>query len=327
MAIPKRDLSALTSALVDAVGVPRWETASDLSRISVTAMSTSSDAGREMVSLGVLRLTGEGVRGSQASLDAVGDLMTRWQKLITAIGGSKRGFTGLRGRMNSGVVADTRLLLNAGPAQGSLMLEFQPDRLPTDELTPSGQAVLFDEPDVQLADECVVEALELFRDVSALGPDADPSAFIDDVTDLGARVASALAEFAKSLVTSGLDLDASWEQPHHPTSRSFLGTGDARRIVELVSSRELDTDIDTLTGHIQTISDRARLHLLMDDGELLSIRPGVLDHDALRNINHGDRVVVEVDVKVAHRPGEGSVATYTARKIAQSGGTGDVRNT
>lgn len=317
MASQKADLSALTKAVVNAVGTPTWQTAADLSRISVTAMSTSADIGRRMVSLGALRLTGEGVHSSQASLDAVGELMTRWQKLVTAIGGSKRGFTGLRGRMNSDVVAHTRLLLNAGPTQGSLVLEFQPSKLPADELAPDGQVGLFDEPDTQLADESVIEALALFRNAAALGPDADGSEFIAEVTGLGARTASALADLAKSVDVSGFDLDLSWKQPNRPTNRTFLHNSDARRIVELVTSRELDSDVETLVGSIQTISDRARLHLLMDDGELVSIHPGSLDHEALRLIAHGDRVSIDVDVKMKHRPGDEATASYRARRISK----------
>lgn len=315
MVSQNRDLSALTESVLGAVPQASWQSASDLSRISIDAMSTATNLGRQMVSIGVLRLTGLGVQSSLASLEAVGEFMTRWQKLITSIGGAKRGFKGLRGRMNTDVVSATKLLLNAGPSEGSLMLEFQPEKLPAEELSPTGDVGLFDEADTQLADESVVEALSLFRSAATIGPDADASEFLAEVSELGARAASALAELAKSVDSSGFDLDVSWRQPEHPTDRVFLRNADARRIVDIVTSRELDSDIEVLTGYIQTISDRARLHLLLDDGDLVSISPGNLDHEALRPIHHGDRVDIEVDVKMTHRPGEEPAASYIARSI------------
>lgn len=317
MGIPKKDLSALTDAVLNLMGPPTWQTPSDLARISIDAMSTSMDVGRQMVSLGILRLTGDGVESSRASMEAVGELMTRWQRLVTAIGGSKRGFTGLRGRMNAEVVASTRLLLDAGPAAGSLMLQFQPETLPTTELSPDGEVELFDRPENQLADEAVSEAMSLFEAVTVLGPDADGSLFLEEVSGLGPRSASALAEMAKSIDASGFNLDVTWRQPGQPTVRARLNNSDARRIVEIVTSRELDSDVETITGSIQTISDRARLHILLDDGELVAIGPGKLDHDALRPISHGDRVDVKVDVKMIHRPGEEPVPAYSAKSITK----------
>lgn len=320
MDIQKKDLSELAEAILgSSASTPTWETPSDLARLSIDAMSTSMDVGRQMVSLGMLRLTGVGVTSHMASMEAVGELMTRWQKLITAIGGSKRGFRGLRGRMNADVVASTRLMLDASPAPGSLVLQFQPGKLPTEELSPDGDVELFDQPEDQLADEAIHEALSLFSAVSELGPDADEGDFLQEVSGLGARSAAALSEVAKSIDVSGFNLDVSWRQPGKPTERVRLSNSDARRIVELVASRELDSDIENITGHIQTISDRARLHVLLDDGEIVPISPGKLDHEALKPISHGDRVRVEVDVKMVYRPGEEATAAYSGRSITKLG--------
>lgn len=315
MATHKQDLSELTNQLLSAAPTGKWQTPADLARISVEAMNAATALGRQMVSTGSLRLTGATVTDSTASLESVGDLMTRWQRLITAIGGSKRGFKGLRGRMNADVVAATRLLLNAGPSQGSVMLEFQPEMAPTLELSPTGDVGLFSEPETQLADEAVAEAVALFSNAAALGPDADGSAFLAEVSSLGARTASALADVAKSLDTAGFDLDLSWLQPQKPTARVHVGQSVSRRIVEIVTSRDLDSDLEVLVGSIQTISNVARLHLLQDDGTLVSIAPGKLDHDDLAPVTHGKRVRIEADVKVQQRPGDEPTVSYTARSI------------
>ena len=266
--------------------------------------------------MGVLRLTGSSVVNSSASFESVGELMGRWQKLVTAIGGSKRGFRGLRGRMNADVVFATKLLLRAGPSQGSVMLEFQPELRPEVELSPSGETRVFDEPDTQLADEAVGEAITLFQNAVALGVTADESEFLTKVAGLGARTASALADVARSLDAGGFDLDLTWMQPEHPSARVHVPQSVAQRIVDIVSSRELDKDIEILVGSIQTISTMARLHLLLDDGTLVAIAPGKLDHEALKSITHGQRVKIVADVKVQQRPGDEPSVSYTARTLA-----------
>ena len=316
MDFPKKDLSELTNALLAGTPSATWETPSDLSRISVDAMNTASSWGRQMVSMGILRLTGDAVKGSTASLESVGELMGRWQRLVTAIGGSKRGFRGLRGRMNADVISSTKLLLHAGPSQGSVMLEFQPEMRPETELSPDGELRAFDQPDTQLADEAVAEAITLFTNAAALGPSADGSDFLSEVSGLGARTASALADVARSLDAGGFDLDLTWMQPEHPSARVHVSQSVSKRIVEIVSSRELDKDIETLVGSIQTISTLARLHLLLDDGSLVAIAPGKLDHDALKSVTHGQRVRIDADVKVNQRPGDEPMVSYTARTLA-----------
>ncbi|NVM97795.1 hypothetical protein [Arthrobacter sp. SDTb3-6] len=315
MATRKLDLSTLTKTLVNEIPKVHWDTAADLSRISVEAMAVAATIGRTAVSTGSLRLTGDAVNVSMASMEAVGDLMAKWQRLVTAIGGSKRGFTGLRGRMNSGVVSSTKLLLNAGPAQGSVILEFQPATPPTDELSPTGEVGVFDEPDTQLVDESIGEAINIMKNAVALGPSADGSEFLGEVAGLGPRAASALSELAKTLDMAGFDMDLEWRQPSHPSLRVHVVQSVARQIVQVVTSRELDSDTETLTGHIQTITDVARIHLLLDDETLIPIKPGKIDHDALKPISHGDRVKIEADVKLSQRPGDEPTTTYTGRTI------------
>lgn len=311
----KTDLSALTKMLVASAPPVVWQTAADLSRISLDAIASSGGVGRTAISTGFLRLTGDAVNVSMASMESVGELMTKWQRLVTAIGGSKRGFTGLRGRMNSGVVASTKLMLNAGPSQGSVILEFQPAMPPADELSPEGAVGAFDEPDTQLVDDSIGEAISIMKNAVTLGPTADGSAFLGEVAGLGPRAASALSELAKTLDAAGFDMDLEWLQPSHPSLRVHVVQSVARRIVEVVASQDLDSDTETLIGNIQTISDVARIHVLLDDGSLIPIKPGKIDHDALKPINHGDRVQIEADVKLNQRPGDEPTTAYTGLSI------------
>lgn len=315
MATQKMDLSTLTRTLVERVQRVEWATAADLSRISVEAMTSPETLGRTSISTGSLRLTGDAVKVSMASMEAVGDLMTKWQRLVTAIGGSKRGFTGLRGRMNGGVIASTKLMLNAGPSQGSVILDFQPAMLPQNELSPDGEVGAFDEPDTQLVDESIAEAISIMKNAVALGVTSDGSEFLGEVAGLGPRTASALSELAKALDSAGFDMDLEWLQPNHPSLRVHVVQAVARQIVQVVTSQELDSDSEKLVGSIQTISDVAKIHLLLDGESLVAITPGKIDHKALRLISHGDRVEIVADVKMNQRPGDEPTTSYTGRSI------------
>lgn len=309
------DLSSLLSSVRDANDTVRWSSAEDLARLSIDRMATVDDIGRARRSNGHLRLTGEGVSGHTAAMDDVGLLMTRWQKLVTSIGGAHRGFRGLRGRMSADVVRSTRLLLTSGSLPGSVMLDFSPQLSPGDELHPDGNVPALGDTE-PLVDVAVGESLSILSAAVDLGPDADGSTFLETLSTLGPRAASALTEMAKSVSDGSFDLEVEWREPNRPTRRTQFGSEDARRLQALVASRKLDSEPETLTGEIHTITDISTIHLALDSGEMVPIKPGKITHDDLRLIAHGDRVRISVDVKMTQRPGEDPSPTYTATAIS-----------
>lgn len=315
MGTTKMDLSILAERLKESGVVASWVTPQDLSRVSIDAIATRSSLGRSLRSEGHLRLTGEGVDVHSASLEEVGILMARWQKLVTAVGGSYRGFKGLRGRMSSEVTAQTKLMLNAGASPGSVMMDFTAAQAPADELYPDGEVPLTGGDEDPLVDIAMKKALELLSSAVELGPDVDGSEFLDEVVTLGPRAASALTEMAKSVSAGRFDLEVEWREPGSPTVRTRLLSGDARRITEIVASRKLDSEPESLVGAIHTITDISNIHLQLDGGEMVAIKPGRIGHDDLRPINHGDRVRIDVDVKMTLRAGEDPLPTYIGKSI------------
>lgn len=315
----KTDLSSLTNRLLRTETAPAWKTPRDLGRISFESFVSEFSLGRQLHSSGSIRLTGEGVKQHAASLENLGILMSRVQRLVTAIGGAEKGFKSLRGRLPSSILTETRLNLNAGALPGSVFFEFEPAIAPNEELYDQGNVPLFGDEHELLVDKAMKRAIELVSSVSALGPDADGSEFLAEVSSLGPRTAAALSEVAKSVSSASFDLDLEWQEPHKPTYRSSISSRDAERLVKLVAARELDSEVERIIGAIHTISDISKIHVETDDGDLVSIKPGKIDHDSLSGIRHGQRVEITVDVKVSQRAGEEPIASYTGRSIRLTG--------
>lgn len=311
----KKDLTSLAEKLMSLTDTPTWSTPADLARISFESFVGKDTVGRKLHSSGRLRLTGDGVLNHSASLEHLGALMSRVQRLVTAIGAAENGFKNLRGRLPSGIASKTQLLLNAGARPGSVVLEFEPAMSPEDELYPDRVVPLIADDQEQLVDVSMKKAIALVSSVSALGPDADHSDFLAQVSQLGPRAATALSEVAKSVSTARFDVDIEWREPNHPTYRSRISASDAELLARLVSARDLDSEVDYIRGVIHTISDVSRIHIQTDDQALVAIKPGKLGNDELTKIRHGQRVEVTVDVKITQRAGEEPQPTYTGRSI------------
>lgn len=311
----KRDLTSLADKLMSVVDAPTWSTPADLARISFESFAGKDSVGRKLHSSGHLRLTGEGVLNHSASMEHLGMLMSRVQRLVTAIGAAENGIKNLRGRLPSGISSKTQLLLNAGARPGSVILEFEPAITPEEELYPERVVPLIDDDHEQLVDISMKKAISLVSSVVELGPNADHSEFLAQVSQLGPRAAAALSEVAKSVSAARFDVDIEWREPHQPTARSRMSASDAELLARLVSARDLDSEVDYIRGVIHTISDVSRIHVQTDDQVLVSIKPGKLGNDELTKIRHGQRVEVTVDVKVTQRAGEEPQPTYTGRSI------------
>lgn len=311
----KKDLSSLASKLLAAHSAPAWTTPQDLERISFESFASDLTIGRRLHSSGRIRLTGDGVQRHSASLEHLGMLMSRIQRLVSAIGGAEEGFKGLRGRLPATVLSRTKLHLNAGAKPGSVIFDFEPALPPEEELYEDGVVPVIEDSQQMLVDRAMKRAIGLVSTVGSLGPDADGSDFLAEVSDLGPRTAAALAEVAKSVSLADFDLDIEWREPHKPTSRSHFSAKDATRLAQLVAMRELDSEVDHIIGVIHTISDISRIHVQADDQSVVSIKPGKIGHDELAGIRHGQRVDVTVDVKVTQRAGEEPLPTYVGRSI------------
>lgn len=310
------DLSSLTERLMAGVPEVSWETPADLGRMSVEAMASMTPGLRRPKATGSMRLFGEGVEGHSASMLAVGQLMSQWQKLVSAVAGASQGHKGIRGRLPASIENAATLWLEASPLPGSLLLTFTPQMDPGEELTEDDVLPAFEQPDTQLVDEAISTTLTLITHGAQAGPDLDEDGvWVGELAELGPRTASALAGFARIASTADFDMDLDWAQPHKPTRRARMTSSEAAWMVSAIGARELDEARETITGRIVTITDRATIHVETSPDEIISIRPGKLDHDDFVGIEHGSDVSIDVLVEIRALPGEEPRSIYTAEAI------------
>lgn len=292
-----------------------WKTAGDLARMAMDTMGGRDGIGRHMISTGVIHLDGEGVRQASAPFEAVGDVMKHFQRLITATGAAHEGHTNLTGQFPAAVMSRTGLRLVAGPASGSVVLEFMPDRGPAEELSPDGNVPMLDEPTEQLADTAVSEALGLMAAIHEVGPDADGSVFLEGVSAHGPRVAVALRDLAKTLDLANFDTVLSWQQPGSPTVRASITREDAHRIAGIIVGKELDSEPVVLDGILRTISDLTNLVVELPSGDLQPVRGAGIPQEVMLRATLHSRVRIHANVTVERRPGGIEVAKYTASSM------------
>lgn len=304
-------ISDLRNRILSTAPRPTWSTPDDLSRMSQEALTSRAGGVRESLSNGTIHLAGDGVKGSSASLSDVGDVMKNFQKLVTALGASRRGYTNLKGRIAADVASLTNLRLIASPFVGSVVLDFMPDTHPAEELAPGGQPAMLDQPTEQLSDAAVSEALEILESIKEVGPDADGSDFLESVSARGPRAATAVRDFARTLATGDFETDLSWRIPGRPTIRTILSSSQADQISRLIVSRELDKDETTIEGVLRTVSDLSALYVQTDEG-LESIDGKDLPPDVIATAHVQARVRVRVEMTIQQRPGGIDVPKYRA---------------
>ncbi len=288
---------------------PEWETASDLSRASVEAMTRiQAGTARVIKSAGSLRIHGNGVHEHSADLDAVGNVMSLFQSLVTAIGAVIEGHGASRGRVPQAVIHDTQLSLDAQPAPGSIVLSITPK---ADEMAiayPQGESLFgYEYPKIVLADESMDQLIELLSTISMV--DIEP--FIDMVKAAGPRQAATLKALLKRLADSDFDVDVTWEEPEKPTRRVTLTSEAASYAYHSIESRNIDSYEEDITGVIQTISVTKRLEILPDgqdeNGKQLPtvyIKRGELSDSDLAQYSVMDRVTVHVRTTPEIKPGD-----------------------
>lgn len=311
---------------------PDWEDASDLARLHVQEFARGQVGGFELSrSRGSLRLTGPGVRGHALNLVDAGLILASFQTLVTSAGASKQGVTNPRGRVPAEVVARTRLLLNASPQPGSVVLDFEPASNEAQERYPGGQAPL--EEITPLIEDSIDIAFEVLKLASS--PEVDVLAE-ERFPEWGPRVASAARELAEVASKAGLDINAAWERPSAGRQRVRVTSSQLAQLREILQRRGLDSRDEVLEGILRTVSDRRKIELEVrgwaspdDEADSGTESDAVID-DQVRvvAINRGevnftgfglgDRVTMDVRVRLLHRPGAADTSEYTALSIQRA---------
>ncbi len=298
-------------------GVPtsQWQTPDDLSRLSVESFVSQRATGRILRSSGELRFTGAGVRGHQASLPAVANVMSALQRLVDAMGAAVEGVHTGAGKLPETICKRTRLQLSADPQPGSLRLVFSPNCDVSEELGGDAPMVVYGNDERMLTDRAFEDLVSLLAE----GVDDEPVAdrFSADVRERGPRVASALKAYADTLVRGDFTTDLIWKEPEHPTRRVTTTSADAARISSIIDGRDLDEEFASIEGTLIGIFRERRVALvvdLADETGVVKILRGDLQDMDIDLLHTGSRVRVEVIEKSrVSAAGETSVTRRACR--------------
>jgi hypothetical protein len=292
-------------ALLQAADDSAWSEGGDLSRLSIDSFGAREGFERSR-STGVLRLSGEGVRGHAARLDVIGLICQEFQRLVVAVGAAQEGVRSARGKISESLQRRIRLHLQASPAPGSLVLHLTPELDPNEEVSPGGQTLI--DPPVPLADRSVDRVVEILQ--YAVRADAAAEQLETVLHEVGPRAASALSLLAKALDEDELDFDLAWMQPRQSTRRARLTTEEARWLRIFVSQRRLDESLVVFEGVLRTVSDRRALELQIGDDEIVYLKRGDETPALLGGLLVGDRVRVGASEKVEAKVGGGEARSH-----------------
>lgn len=309
--------AALLAAVDDpefAATLPQWTTAEDLSRIGIESMLDGDPLGRTLVSVGSIRITGDGVTGSAARVNEVARVMTGFQRLATAVGASQAGDKALGRKPNADVKRRTELLLTTEPSFGSVILTFTPLMTPAHE---SGDPGMLDEfeTDDQMLDNAVGAAIDVFTAGNDIGPNPEQSAFVHQLSDMGPRTASAVRDLAKTLDRASFDVDIDWQQPARATKRVSVTARAAGHMADVVEHANLDEQPVLIIGEYLTVSAVSSWVIQQDDGDAVTVKLGRIDPRQTIGLAVGERIRVRAIMKTETTPGGNSKTTYTARSF------------
>lgn len=312
MATPEESpLQRLLARAVSPLPSATWDGPGDLGRMSIESMIDSRHDVRDVASQGVVRLSGAGVSGHAADLDAVGRVATLWQRCVTAVGAALEGTKAARGRLSSSVMLGTQLSLNAAPGPGSIVLALSPKQDPFVEIAPAGEVPLVDVPR-PVADRASEELISLLSQASRADTDGDDLAA--HFGELGPRAATAIKALADALSEDHFDVDVSWKEPRQPTHRAAMSSGTAGWLSGFVAGRALDGVEQEISGTVRTVSDIAKWSVETAEGRI-HVDASSLDAASVRATHVGEEIRLLVLVRVTQRPDGSTHETYEALDV------------
>ncbi|MGD7001356.1 hypothetical protein [Corynebacterium halotolerans] len=274
------DLDRYLLELEENDSVPDWVDIQDLNRISVEQHQINLGAtGVISKPNGTIRLTGEGVDQHSLSLNAAGDVLNGFQNLVTAIGASLRGVQSERGKLPASISEHTKLMLDASPAPGSVVLKFSPNYRPAED-TKQLELELAEEEE-PLVEQSIIDL------INALSSPADSQEdFLDNAGSIdrsGPRVVSATKGFMETLSDNGLDLDLKWRVPRMGTRKLLFRAAQAKAFFDALDKVDTDSGVISVSAVVEGVSRFPNPHVILkivsiDDGKEISegeLRPFV----------------------------------------------------
>lgn len=290
----------------------------DVARNSLQALLDDGSAlsKARLSSSGMIRLTGEGVKGHSANLANTGILMTAWQKLVTSVAAAKHGYKSLRGTVKKNIADATALNLTAGFQPGSVIIPISPAANKVEELFPQGEPLVDSQPRTTI-DQAMEETINLL----AQAPECSQDELIELLQPHGPRVAATLRNTLRNLADSNYNLETNWREPGQRTVKAKMTAAQAAEVTNLIESKKLDADEVDICGRVRTVSDLSSLVVATGENELeenLRIDRGQLTQEELEELKISMIIKIRCQMEEFHRPGGNVEYRYTALRLLQA---------
>lgn len=282
------------------------ESPSDAALVGVNAFAREHSPELEPESTGIIHITGPCILGNSAPVKAVGNLLTSVQSAIDAIGASIMGNRSAGGSIPSAIAGRTQMSLIASPMPGSVVIRVAPSLARKADLYPEGQGLfdLEDELDAQpLADQAFIEFSNLIDELQE--DDPDDSDFVEHLTDLGPRVATAMKNFCETVDKGILDLQLEWTEPNERTETARISHSHAKRAAKVITRANIENEEVAIEGLLLTVtqSEKDKLRIQKDDGREIVVAFGDISPATIYPLHTGQRVRVLAERRVSHKPG------------------------
>lgn len=291
---------------------PDWVDPEDLARLHMQSFGRKIAGDFDVfASRGRIRMTGGGVYGHSFDLAGTGELLTRWQDLVTSTGAAIEGKKSIR-KLPDDILRRTRLSLTASPGPGSVILEFAPQVDEAAERYPEG-GTTFEADAIALVQRSVNAAMDVLDLASR-----DKVDLMASLADWGPRVASKALELAELAATAQLDLELTWEETGKARRRGQTTARQFAQFATMLKAESLDTEPITFTGILRTVSDRKKIDLEIEDVKsptqrrVVAVGRGDVDFSDFRI---GEAVVIAATAKLKARPGGREGRSYTAEAV------------
>lgn len=282
------------------------ENPADVALAGVAAFVQEHTTEAEPASTGVIHITGPSILGNSAPVKAVGNLLTSIQNAVDAIGASLMGNRSAGGLIPAAITGRTEMSLIASPMPGSVVIQVAPSLARMDDLYLEGPGLFDVEAELDarpLADQAFIEFSTLIGELGE--DDPDDSQFLDHLTDLGPRVATAMKNFCESVDKGVLDLELEWTEPSKRTETARISHSHAERAAKVITSANIENEEITIEGALLTVtqSTKDKLRILEDGGKETVVAIGDISPAATYPLHTGERVRVLAERRISHKPG------------------------
>ncbi len=176
---------------------------------------------------------------------------------------------------------------------------------------------MFNDSDTQLVDAVMSELGVLIQAAADHQPGEGDSAFSTEVRSLGPRAASALKGFALATSGSHFDLDMTWIQPLHATTRFSLSAREAVFIAQVIAGQKLDAENVTVHGALRTVSHGKKWELLASEFGNVRIDISEIEGRPWVEWNPDDLVEVDAAMTITQAPGRPATRSLVAQSISR----------